>query len=162
MGKATTLFVLQVGLAVAAPPSGVVGQQTATSPSDSAQVVVVSEKSPWVAGALEYFVPTLGYGYAGNWKRGLPTAVARVAGLALLLGDAFDDISIMGPTSDPPPCEGRCVVGVALIVVGSVWAIADASAEAKRYNARQHARAVAMSPILSPRGWGVSVAVSVR
>ncbi|MGD8319546.1 MAG: hypothetical protein PVJ02_03810 [Gemmatimonadota bacterium] len=156
MRKAATLSFLLMGLAVAASPSDVVGQQAPTSPADSAKVVVVSEKSPWVAGALEYFVPTLGYGYAGNWKRGVPPNVVRLFGFGLYFADQFD---VLGSA---PPCEDQCVAGLALAIVGSVWAIADASAEAKRYNARQQNRTVAMSPVLSPGGWGMSMAISVR
>lgn len=52
-------------------------------PVDSASVV--GARSPLVAGLLEFYVPTVGYAYAGDWTRGLlPTAVRGAATVAIV------------------------------------------------------------------------------
>jgi hypothetical protein len=95
-------------------------QNTPNAPlADTAQVVVVSERSPLGAAAMEWFIPTAGYAYAGKWSRGIPSGLVRIVGIGLVVSDQF---TVFGA---PPPCEGQCIVGAAILVVGTVWAMID-------------------------------------
>ena len=124
---------------------------------DAPQVVVISEKSPFVAGVLEVFVlPTVGYAYAGNWSRGIPSALVRIVGLGLVVEQQF---TIFGK---PPPCEGQCVVGAVLYGVGTIWAAIDAAGTAKRENEKRRERAVGVAVLPNIHSFGASHAVRIR
>jgi len=123
------------------------------------QVVVIAEKSPVAAGVLEWTLPTLGYGYAGDWTRGVPSALVRIAGVALFLphlGSAFLFV-------EPPSCESKCVAGAVMLVGGTIWAIVDAGRTASRENARRRDAVLGSTvmPILGPTGRGIGVRISV-
>ncbi len=120
-------------------------QEPLSPDSAGGSVVQVTEKSTIAAGLLEWLVPTAGYAYAGNWVRGIPSALARVGGIALYLDDQF---TIFG---SPPPCEAKCVAGAALAVGGTIWGIVDASATASRENERRRAEATRRTVSLYPR-----------
>lgn len=125
----------------------------AQEPSDTlivstTEVVVVSEKSSWAAGVLEWAIPTAGYAYAGNWSRGIPPAIIRISGAVLWFSDLGLD-----PFADTS-CEGACVVGAVLTVGGTIWGVADAAATAKRENKKRRAAAVRGVGIIPEFGGG--------
>ncbi len=124
---------------------------------DAQSVAVVSEKSPVAAGVLEWAFPTLGYAYAGNWSRGVPSALVRITGLVLFMEDQF---VIFG---EPPPCEGQCVLGVAMALGGTIWAIVDAGRTATRENERKRASVLGATvvPTYGPAGPGIGLHVPV-
>ena len=105
--SARTLMALLLSLAVA---PGARAQDRPQAPNeDASQVVVISEKSPFAAGVLEVFtLPTIGYAYAGNWRRGIPSGLVRLGGLGLIISQ---QLTIFG---DPPPCRDRCVAGAVI------------------------------------------------
>jgi len=85
-------------------------------------VVLVEPRSAFLSGLIEYFVPTVGYAYAGNWKKGLLPNAVRTAGFiaAVSADDSVDD------------CEAVCVAGAVAAVGGTIWAIFGAQRTAKR------------------------------
>jgi hypothetical protein len=139
----------------------VAGTQAQDSPpsrnDDAPSVLAISEKSAVAAGVLEWVFPTLGYGYAGDWSRGLPSALVRIAGIFLIIDHQF---VIFG---EPPPCQGQCILGTVMAVGGSIWAIVDAGRTANRENERRRAAVLGATvvPTYSPSGAGISVHVPV-
>ena len=134
-------------------------QDTSRAPaSNTAQVVVISEKSAVGAGVLEWAIPTVGYAYAGNWSRGIPSALIRIAGGLLVIDQQF---VIFG---DPPPCEGQCILGGAMALGGTIWAVIDAGGTARRENERrrQAARGPMVVPTFGEAGPGLSVRIPFR
>ena len=72
--QARQLILLSLALAVtASPPTVVEGQQATTD-----TVVVSGERFPLVSGVLEFYLPTIGFAYGGDWKRGLIPNAFRV------------------------------------------------------------------------------------
>jgi hypothetical protein len=138
-------------------PKDCVSQANSSPPArDTPQVVVVSEKSPFLAGALEVItLPTIGYAYAGNWTRGLPSAAVRILGLALW-GEQLDPI---GP---PPPCEARCAVGAIMLLGGWIWAASDAAGTARRTNEERRAEALGAIVLPTLEGRRVGVLIQLR
>ncbi len=123
---------------------------------DAPQVVVISEKSPFLAGALEVLtLPTIGYAYAGNWSRGIPSALVRIVGFGLVAEQQF---TVFG---SPPPCEGQSQAGLALAVVGTIWAVIDAAGTARRTNekCRAEAQRLALIPTFGAGGPGLTVGI---
>ena len=124
---------------------------------DAPQVVVISERSPVLAGALEVFtLPTIGYAYAGNWRRGIPSGVVRLGGLGLILSQQF---TILG---DPPPCRGRCVAGAVIFGLGTIWAVIDVVGTTKRENDKRRERAGAMAGAPSTARGPLGPSISTR
>lgn len=139
-------------LILLAAPRTLAGQNPELEPEPAP--VVVSEKSAFAAGAIEWFVPTGGYAYAGDWSRGIPSGVVRLAGFAMIAEQQF---TIWG---DPPPCEGTCVAGVILAAGGTLWGVLGAAATARRTNERLRGEALArvsVSPVRGPDGTGVRI-----
>jgi hypothetical protein len=133
-------------------------QDTSGAPPTAAtQVVVISEKSALAAGVLEWAIPTVGYAYAGNWSRGILPAVVRIGGLLLVIEQQF---VIFGA---PPPCEGQCILGLAMAVGGTVWAVVDAGRTAGRENERRRSAALGATlvPTFGAAGPGLGVSVPV-
>jgi hypothetical protein len=90
----TALFVLGTLATLAAPVSG------------------QSERSPVLAGALELFVPTAGFAYAGDWERGLlPNAVRIGSVVGIVATDAC--VRDNGNTKRPAACA---TLGATLLV----------------------------------------------
>ena len=132
------------------------GQQL-PSATDSTNFVA-SDRSPTAAVVLEWALPTVGYAYAGNWTRGIPSALVRLAGLATFLDDQF---TIFG---SPPPCESQCLVGLGIATAGTVWAMFDAARTTTRENDRRRAAATGVSVTTSVgrRHVGVGLRVPTR
>ena len=85
--------VILLGLALAAlasQPTVVEGQQATTD-----TVFVAGERSVVLSGVLEYF-PTLGFAYAGDWKRGFLPNAFRVASFIGIFS-TFDPLDSSGP-----------------------------------------------------------------
>ncbi len=122
------------------------------------QVVVISERSPVLAGALEVFTfPTIGYAYAGNWRRGIPSGLVRLGGLGLIISQ---QLTIFG---DPPPCRDRCVAGAVIFGLGTIWALIDVVGTTKRENERRRERAVGVARARSTaHGQQVRVGEAIR
>lgn len=147
---------LLVGTLVAGPVA-LVGQEPAAAdsagagPSDAS-----SEKSLLLIPLLEMYAPTLGYAYAGHWRRGIPSGLARVVGFALVApGGRF----IFGEGA--AYCSGTCTVGSVLLIGGTALAIVDAMYLAHRDNQRlraQRAR-VQVAPLLYGARPGMSVRI---
>ena len=132
--SASTSIALLLSLAVA---PGARAQDRPQAPNeDTPQVVMISERSPSAAGVLEVFtLPTIGYAYAGNWRRGIPSGLVRLGGLGLVISQQF---TIFGA---PPPCRDRCVAGAVILGLGTVWALIDVVGTTKRENERRRERA---------------------
>ena len=137
--------VILLGLALAAlgsQPTVVDGQQATTD-----TVFVGGERSAVLSGVLEYF-PTLGFAYAGDWKRGfLPNAFRVASYIGLLSTIDFLDSS--------SPDTAEIVWGVAAFAT-TVWAVVGAVNTAKDYNRAVRATRSQLSVAPAPFG-GVSV-----
>ena len=126
--------------------------------TDSTNPTSVSDRSAAAAVVLEWALPTVGYAYAGNWSRGIPPAVVRLLGFAMVLDHQF---TIFG---SPPPCEGQCAFGYGIAAAGTVWAMFDVARTTTRENARRRAAAVEVSvaPSSGRNGLGVGLRVTMR
>ena len=152
-----TLPLLTVGILLALAAE-IQAQDTSGAPEgDTRQVVVVSEKSALGAAALEWFIPTVGYAYAGSWSRGIPSGLVRVGGLVLM---ASQQLVLFG---EPPPCRDRCVVGAAVFAAATIWAMVDAGRTAGRENEKRRAAAsgVALVPTFGDAGPGLGLRIPV-
>ena len=137
--------VILLGLALAAlasQPTVVEGQQATTD-----TVFVAGERSVVLSGVLEYF-PTLGFAYAGDWKRGFLPNAFRVASFIGL----FSTVDFLDSSS---PDTAETVWGVALIAT-TVWAVVGAVNTAKDHNRAVRATRTQLSVAPAPFG-GVSV-----
>jgi hypothetical protein len=151
MSRVATLISLLLLLTI---PRALSGQDPEPGPDPVSEPVVVSEKSPFAAGVIEWALPTAGYAYAGDWSRAIPSGIVRVAGFAMVVGQQF---TIFG---DPPPCEGTCIAGAILLAGGTLWGVLDAAATARRTNERLREEAlsrVSISPVRGPDGTGMRI-----
>jgi hypothetical protein len=129
-------IIATVGILLSSAMQAAAQEPSDTLPAGTPEVVVISEKSSWAAGVLEWAIPTAGYAYAGNWSRGIPPAVVRITGAALW----FSDLGI-DPFAETS-CKGACIVGVVLTAGGTIWGVADAVTTTKRENEKRRAAAV--------------------
>jgi hypothetical protein len=107
-----------------------------------------SRKDPLVAGVLEWVLPTAGYAYAGNWKKGVAPGVLRYGGaVVVLLAIPFMD------GSSSVTCNAQCITGAAMAITGVVWGTAGSVNTAKGHNARVSGSA---SFLPTPSGTGLS------
>ena len=136
--SARTLIALLLYLAMA--PAARAQDRPQAPNEDAPQVVVISEKSPFAAGGLEVFtLPTIGYAYADNWRRGIPSGLVRLGGIGLIVSQ---QLTIFG---DPPPCLDLCVAGTVIFSLGTIWAVIDVVGTTKRENEKRRERAGAMA-----------------
>jgi len=119
---------------------------------------VAGTRSPVAAALLEWLVPTAGYAYAGNWSRGLLPNAFRVGGTVLALATSIEDSAFFG---DEWECSTGCQVGIAMGVVGTVWAIAGAVVETNRLNERVRA-AASLANVTTLPGGGLSIGLRLR
>lgn len=127
------LLVLLVGTLLLTAPS----RGAAQSPE---VVASVESPSPFVSGFLEYWLPTAGYAYAGDWKRGLLPNAVRMGGMVLFIKN-LDGGS-----------GGQFVLGLFSGFGGTVWAVVGASKTASR---RSHApRPIESGLVVSPSAVG--------
>jgi hypothetical protein len=119
-------------------------------------------RSPVLAGALELLmpVPTLGYAYAGNWRRGLLPGGVQVLGLFLVsagVGGVIFDGLFGG--DDDASCGALCPVGATMIVGGRVWATVGAARTARTRNLE---RGGALSLQWVPTSGGIGILAAYR
>ncbi|HLL45822.1 MAG TPA: hypothetical protein VK399_03905 [Longimicrobiaceae bacterium] len=110
----------------------------------------VHRRSPLLAGAVEYLVPTLGHAYAGDWERGLPPAgvtVLGAAGVVAGFGDCLDETG----------CD-LFLAGIATFAAGKLWGIWSAVDAARD---RNRALAAGLRPALSVRSGELRMGVSL-
>ena len=108
-------------------------------------------RSPLLAGAAEYLVPTLGHAYAGDWERGVPPAGLTLLGAAAVVIGFQDCLDETG-------CD-LFVAGIAAATAGKLWGIwsaVDAAGD------RNRARVAGLRPALSVRPGALGVGVSLR
>jgi hypothetical protein len=108
-------------------------------------------RSPLLAGAAEYVVPTLGHAYAGDWERGLAPAGVTVLGAAVVVagfGDCLDETG----------CD-LFLAGIATFAAGKLWGIWSAVDAARD---RNRALPAGPRPALSVRSGAPRVGVSLR
>lgn len=122
--------------------AGIAPPASAQAP-EAGQQAVAHEHSPFVAGLVEWILPTAGFAYAGDWKRGLAPNAARVGGMVLLLS-TYDE--------DTEDCPAACAVGAVAFLGGTVWAIYGAVVTAKDHNGRLRAAASRMDLGPGPEG----------
>ena len=108
-------------------------------------------RSPVLAGALELFLPTVGFAYAGDWKRGLPPNIVRVGAV----------VSIVATDWCREDGDDACAVLGLLLGVGHVWATIGAVNTARDRNRRSEPSSVGL--LFRPASNGsLRVGVSLR
>ena len=106
------LMLLGGALFVSVPSAGAPQNTDATSVSES--------RSALLSGVLEWYVPTMGYAYAGDWSGGLLPNAVRLGGVvAIWVGVGTDSESVL-------------YTGVVAFTAGTVWAVAGAAHAARR------------------------------
>lgn len=120
-----------VMVALAAP---VAGQTAATADSvltaEQLAQFGAERRDPFVAGAMEFVLPTLGFGYVGEWPQGAALTAATVAGAWIIgTGDAELDQSWTGTSA-----------GVGVLIAGRLLSIYAAVSEAHDYNRELRSR----------------------
>jgi hypothetical protein len=116
---------------------------------------VPGTRSPVAAGFLEYIIPTAGFAYGGDWRRGLLPNALRIGGLVLVVSRS--ELGLFGTESE---CQTECKAGFVLAVVGSIWAIAGAVDTTNEFNDRL--RAASAQVTISPfAGGGLSIGLRV-
>lgn len=125
---------------------------------DPTPASVEGEVSPFTAGLLEWLIPTAGFGYAGDWNRGLWPNAVRVGGTVLFFASVFGDSNLL---SDDWECGTACNVGLILSAVGGIWAVSGAVSTAKDHNDRLRfaSSVVTLAPL---PGGGLSVGLKFR
>ncbi len=108
-------------------------------------------RSPLLAGAAEYLVPTLGHAYAGDWERGLPPAGLAVLGAGITIAGFHDCLDETG-------CD-LFLAGIATFAAGKLWGIWSAVDAARD---RNRSLAAGLRPALSVRSGELRVGVSLR
>lgn len=82
--------------------------------------------SPVAAGVIEWFLPTAGFAYAGDWSRGMLPNVVRIGAWVGLLA-----------TSNNPDdsCEGSCQIWGTAVIGATIWSVIGAVRTAGDHNA---------------------------
>ena len=112
----------------------------------------VDRKSPWTAGILETFIPTLGYGYADSWSDGVLPGLVRLGGAVAMLWGVTETLS--HEPGDPDVGEGcgkKCSWGFAAMTVGMIWGVVGAVNAATDHNTA-HGLDFALTPGRAQRG----------
>ena len=130
--------------AFASQPTVVEGQQATTD-----TVFVGGERSNVLSGVIELYLPTVGFAYAGDWKRGLLPNALRIGSFIGLLStvDCLDDSS----SSDT-----AAGLWVTAFLGTTVWAVVEAVNTANDRNRAVRLRRAQLSVAPAPFG-GVSV-----
>ena len=139
--------ILLLGLMLAAlalQPTVVEGQQATTD-----TVFVEGERSNVLSGVIELYLPTVGFAYAGDWKRGLLPNALRIGSFIGLLStvDFLDD------SSSSDTAAGLWVIA---FLGTTVWAVVEAVNTANDRNRAVRAARSQLSVAPAPFG-GVSV-----
>jgi hypothetical protein len=114
-------------------------------------------RSPVLAGALELLlpIPTLGYAYAGNWRRGLLPGGVQVLGVFVLAYGVTDTV-VEGVVTgdDDATCGAACAVGIAMILGGRVWSTVGAARTAQSWNL-ERGSSLSLQWVPAPGGVGL-------
>jgi len=107
---------------------------------------------PVAAGFLEAFIPTAGFAYAGDWKRGLVPNAVRLGALVVVFSRS--DFLLADECDGDATCEAFSLVATA----ATIWAIVGAVQTAHEHNASVVQRRASLFVGPAPRG-GVSVGI---
>lgn len=116
-------------------------------------------RSPGLAAGLEFLfpVPTLGYAYAGDWRRGLLPGGVQVVGASLIVAGITETV-IDGLSGDTDAdCGSLCAVGITMLIGGRIWSTVGAARAAGRWNL-DRGGSLAVQWVPGPSGGGVWVA----
>lgn len=115
--------------------------------------------NPLVAGVVEWVVPTVGYAYAGDWRKGLVPNTVRVGGLVLFA----TQVNSAARSSEEDRCPSACVAGFILAGVGTVWAVVGAAstASSRAHRNRDVGARISVTPT-SVRGMSVGLRVPLQ
>ena len=80
-------------------------------------------KSPFLAAALEWIVPTVGHDYAGDREVGKPAAQLTLAGAFLTVGGALIAFYSCYPSPVEPPPDPNCGRGWEVAAIIGFWTI---------------------------------------
>ena len=137
--------VILLGLMLAAlvlQPTVVEGQQATTD-----TMFVDGERSNVLSGVLELYLPTVGFAYAGDWKRGFLPNAFRVGSIIGLLST----VDFLDSSSDT--AAGLWAIA---FLGATVWAVVEAVNTANDRNRAVRLRRAQLSVAPAPFG-GVSV-----
>ena len=137
---------LAVAMAMQAP--GLLAQETdlAFVSSGSASVQPMpGEKSPFLAGALSFFVPGLGSFYAGNSGHGVPHLAVAAASFGGMIAQSDCGITLM--FSNDNDCTLYLISG-GVFIVNWIWSIATGASDAKDYNRSLYTTGLQVEPAL--------------
>lgn len=128
-------------------PGDLVAQDAPTDVS-----AIYHEHSATAAGLIEWFLPTAGYAYGGNWTNGFLSNAVRIGSF---IG--------FGMTSDSATdtCDDACAAWAVAWLGSTAWAIVGAVSTAKEHNARVRAATEGLTVGSAPFG-GVSVGLTLR
>ena len=133
-----------LGLAVAvlaSQPTVVEGQQ------DTGEVE--GERSNVLSGVIELYLPTVGFAYAGDWKRGLLPNAIRIGSLI----GFFSTVDLFDSSSSSDDAAGLWAIA---FLGATVWAVVEAVNTANDRNDAIRVRRAQLSVAPAPFG-GVSV-----
>lgn len=105
-------------------------------------------KSPFLAAALEWIIPTVGHDYAGDREAGKPAAVVTAAGAILLVGGLLIAGAGCQELLYEPPPDPNCgrgweiaaITGFWIIPASRIWASVSAWRLANATNAQYRRR----------------------
>ena len=115
-------------------------------------------RAPVMAGALDFFLPTLGYAYAGDWRRGLLPGGVRIVGVGLIV-HGLSKATVDGLFGGDADCGSQCSLGLGMVVVGTVWGTVGAARTAHLHNRNVAGASVSLQPAWVGEGPGVAVGV---
>jgi len=140
--QARQLILLGLAVAVlASQPTVVQGQQDT--------VDVGGERSNVLSGVIELYLPTVGFAYAGDWKRGLLPNAIRIGSFIGLLST----IDFLDSSSSSDTAAGLWAIA---FLGTTVWAVVEAVNTANDRNRAVRLRRAQLSVAPAPFG-GVSV-----
>ena len=142
--------VTDLDLELRSAPFGPDPEPEATQASD--------HRSPVVAGLIEPFVPTLGYAYAGDWRRGLLPAGVRVVGVGLIV-HGLSKATVDGLFGGDADCGSQCSLGLGMFMVGTVWGTVGAARTAHLHNRNVAGASISLQPAWVGEGPGVAARV---
>lgn len=110
-----------------------------------------STRSSGLAGALELFLPTAGFAYAGEWTRGLLPNAVRIG-------------SVVGIVSNCDPDRGdrgTCAAFAGVLLASHIWATVGAANAARDRNRSMGAAAPGLVVLQGPADGALSVGLQL-
>lgn len=150
MSAMKTMFLAAIATSIFSMTPSVASAQAAAD-----TVYVAERRSPFVAGIIETIIPTAGYAYAGDWKRGfLPNAFRLIATVGADIADGrvenFDT-----------NCRNTCKGWITAVVATAGWGIVGSVMTAREHNRNVVRNNAAL--VLTPGtagGWRVGVSAT--